>query len=431
MLDFDNKKEDEQITINEFIRKNKDVHYVLYPSSNHLKNTDHDGIPIEKFRVILPFNPNTYDYYNSEEMHKRVYEGAENEFPAMDKTPTGRHSKFFPSSIYKGFFVKVNIGEKYYTPKLKPLRVNFKEFKRVPCFTLDTEIEDGKGRIWKVREIKEKLSIFCPFCNHEERDNPDGHNASIELDELEVPRIFCSSCESRKKGVNGKGLYFLENDQQYRLQSEKLRVAVFRDILTSKYYMGDVSKRTGEYRFDGINKQDISNALKYRGLSVPSVYDEAEYDIDFSKRNTIIDIENGFVNKYIPTKILVDPQCGLQGNIPPYTEKIMMHFTGGCTKAFNSLINHLSYMVQTGDKLRVAFLFQGVQGTGKGIWFNHSIAPIFGRQYCNQKLQRNFMKEFNTFLENNYCLLVDEVKADFTDKGDNFAQILKQAIGDR
>jgi len=98
---------------------------------------------------------------------------------------------------------------------------------------------------------------------------------------------------------------------------------------------------------------------------------------------------------------------------------------------FNSLINHLSYMVQTGDKLRVAFLFQGVQGTGKGIWFNHSIAPIFGRQYCNQKLQRNFMKEFNTFLENNYCLLVDEVKADFTDKGDNFAQILKQAIGDR
>ena len=150
------------------------------------------------------------------------------------------------------------------------------------------------------RKVKHILSIL----NHEERDNPDGHNASIKLDELDVPRIFCSSCESRNKGVNGKGLYFLENDQQYRLQSEKLHVAVFRDILTSKYYMGDVSKRTGEYRFDGINKQDISNALKYRGLSVPSVNDEAEYDIDFSKRKTTVDIENGFVNKYIAPKIL-------------------------------------------------------------------------------------------------------------------------------
>jgi|TARA_B100001971_G_C18249326_1_gene576901 hypothetical protein len=331
----------------------------------------------------------------------------------------------------KDFFVKVNVGEGYYDPELRPLNRAFREIKKVSRFTMDTEIQDKDGKILLVRDITEKTIIFCPFCHHAERGNPDRHNASIQLDELDVPQIYCSSCKDAGRGVNRKGIFYLEADQQYRLQSEKLRVTVFRDILTDKFFLGDFSKRSGEFKFEIISKQNISNALIYRGISVPDVFDEAEHDYDFSKRNTIIDIKNGFVNKFIPPKILVNPQYGTQKSIPKYTEKIMKHFTGGCSKVFDSLINHLAYMVQTGDKLRVAFLFQGVQGTGKGIWFNHTIASIFGRQYCNQKLQRNFMKEFNAWLETNYCLLVDEVKADFTDKGDTFAQILKQAIGDR
>jgi hypothetical protein len=323
------------------------------------------------------------------------------------------------------------MGQDYYNLELRPMKINFMKINKVPRFTMDTEIQDENKKIILVRDITEKTIIFCPFCDHDKRGNPDGHNASIQLDKLDVPKIFCSSCKDAGRGINEDGVYFLEPDEQYRLQSEKLKVTVFRDILTDKFFLGDFSKRTGEYRFEKLTKQNIPNALINRGISVPKTYDEADYDIDFSKRNTVIDIENGFVNKYIPTKILVDPKCGPQGSMPHYTQKIMKHFVGECSLVFNSLINHLAYMVQTGDKLRVAFLFQGVQGTGKGIWFNHSIVPIFGRQYCNQKLQRNFMKEFNAWLETNYCLLVDEVKADFTDKGDNFAQILKQAIGDR
>jgi hypothetical protein len=88
-------------------------------------------------------------------------------------------------------------------------------------------------------------------------------------------------------------------------------------------------------------------------------------------------------------------------------------------------------MVHTGDKLRVAFLFQGTSGCGKGAWFNYTVAQIFGRLYCTQIQHGAFIKEFNTWLEHNYCLLVDEVEADFTSKSDALARVLKQVIGDR
>ena len=108
MLDFDNKKGDDQMSINEFKRKYKDLHFVLYPSSNHLKYKDNDGIPIERFRVILPIRPKMYKDYNSGELHNRVYQAVMKEFPAMDTAPTGRHSKFFPSCLDKDdFFIKI------------------------------------------------------------------------------------------------------------------------------------------------------------------------------------------------------------------------------------------------------------------------------------------------------------------------------------
>jgi hypothetical protein len=432
MLDFDNKNGMDQMSINEFIRIYKDVHFVLYPSSNHLQHRDENGLPFEKFRVILPFNPNTYDYYNSEEMHKRVYQVVMNEFPAMDTAPTGRHSKFFPSSLGDEFYVKVNIGNDYYSPKLKALKIDFKKINKVPRFTLDTEVEDDVGKIWKVRDIKEKTSIFCPFCDHEKREgNPDHHNASIELDDNDVPRIFCASCKSRGKGIHKNGVFFLDQDEAYTVQSQQLNVSVFRDILTDKYYLGAKSKKSNDFEFNQITKQNIPNALITRGLDVPTVYEEAEFGYDFSERVKIFDLEHGFVNRFIAPKVLKDTIGVHENEIPKYTDKVIRHFVGGCPDVYDSYINHLAYMVQTGDKLRVAFLFQGVQGTGKGLFFSKVISAIFGRQYCTQTLHHSFLKEFNSWLETNYCLLVDEVEADFSNKADVLARVLKQVIGDK
>ena len=94
MLDFDNKVENEQISINDFIRKNKDYHFILYTSSHHLKKYDSNNIPIEKYRVILPFDPNKYSHFDSKLLHSRAYSGVKDKFPEMIHLPPGLTASF-------------------------------------------------------------------------------------------------------------------------------------------------------------------------------------------------------------------------------------------------------------------------------------------------------------------------------------------------
>jgi hypothetical protein len=81
MLDFDNKVTDKQMSINEFCRKFKQYHYILYPSSNHLKNSDENGFALDRFRVILPIHPDKYYHFNSVKLHDRAYDGIKLDFP--------------------------------------------------------------------------------------------------------------------------------------------------------------------------------------------------------------------------------------------------------------------------------------------------------------------------------------------------------------
>jgi len=378
----------------------------------------------------------------------------------MDKSCAQPNSKFFPfCGDEKDFFVHINHGKDYFHPTLRVKKIDFTTIKKIPYFTLDTEVILKDKKIVEISQLKEKTEIYCPFCDHKKRGNPESINASIECDDNGVPHIFCSSCQSRDEGFNG--VYHLNFDESYKIQSNKNGTIIFRDIITDKFFLGARSKRTDEYEFNPISKQNIHNALLIRNMSIPKTFPEVEYTYDFTNRGKLIDIENGFINRYIApilikdsssltkytsslikyTSSLIKDTSSLLKNTsnlikdisspPPTIEKTMMHFLGEDIAVFNALINHLAHMVQTGEKLRVSFLFQGVQGTGKGIWFNQVIANIFGRDYCTQIQQRSFMKVFNGWLENNYCLLVDEVEADFNNHGDEFARVLKQIIGDR
>ncbi|MFC1536126.1 primase-helicase family protein [Candidatus Neomarinimicrobiota bacterium] len=352
-------------------------------------------------------------------------------FEGIDTSCKTTDRKFFPYCGRKeNFFIIINKGQDYIKPELEPLKINFKKIKGVPHFTLDTELKDEHGNIIKVKDVKKKTVIFCPFCDHKDRGNPDGHNASIQLNPTGEPSIYCASCESRGKGINGTGVYTLDNNEAFLVQSEKLEVPVFRDILSDKYYIGDKSKRTGIFEYHSIAKMNIPNALKNRSMAIPDKYPEVEFDYDFANRIRQ-DLSKGFVNRYVcPEILLAEPNKNVFV-VPQYTKKVMQHIVGNSQEVYESLINHLAHMVQTGNKLRVAFLFQTCPGTGKGILFNYSLAQIFGRLYCTQIQHRSFLKEFNQFLEHNYLVMVDEIEADFTSNSDALARILKQVIGDR
>ncbi len=214
---------------------------------------------------------------------------------------------------------------------------------------------------------REKMSVFCPMCDQNQRKSPDSHNAAVFIDNEKIPFLFCSSCKSRGKGEYKSGSFYLDHNEKYTIQSKILNRVVFRDIISDQYFLGDKSKISGEYNINKISKQNISNALKNRKMAIPDIIDEVEYFHDFSK-DTVIDVENGFVNRYIPTNyMLINPKKGKKTKIPETIEKLMRHICGNSDEIFTSLVHNLAYCIQNRKKLIIAYLFQGTQGTGKGL----------------------------------------------------------------
>ncbi|MFC1554131.1 primase-helicase family protein [candidate division KSB1 bacterium] len=429
MLDFDC-----GVTIEEIRNRCNKYHHIFYTSTSHRTIKDSNGKLLDKFRVVLPFSPEKYNLNTTIDHHAAVYNTVNNEFPEIDSACKDPARKFFPSVGDKGNFeFYINTGVDYFQPNFSGHFLSGKNNNtdKAQYFKLDNMVFDKNDDTHLIKDIKTKTIIYCPFCDPKERGNPDQHNAFIDLNNKGVPYIFCSSCQSRGRGVKKSGVYNLDNEATHKLEAKKLNTIIFRDILSDKYFLGEKSRRSGLYGFNAISKQNIKNALLERGMTIPDVISEAEHIFDFTSEK-INELEKGFVNRYIVPEILTrDAPNEKTYQIPEYTNKLMLHICGDDTEVFNSLINHLALMVQKRDKLRIAFLFQGVPGTGKGMWFNHVLAPIFGRSYCTTLLQKVFLKEFNTSLESNYCILIDEVEADFSDKGSELARVLKHIITEK
>ncbi len=429
MLDLDG-----GATIEEIEERCKPYHYILYTSTSHKTIKDDQGKLIEKFRVILPFALGKYNTYTTLEQHEVAYKAVKNEFPEIDPSCFDAGRKFYPSTgDLQEFILKVHVGQGYFTPNLNGYLHDQVAFgtKKVPPFSLDTPVYDSNTEQLKIKDITEKTIIFCPFCDPKERGNPNSPNAFVDINVKGVPYIFCSSCKSRGKGVSKSGIYNLDKDTSYKLETENGEGFVFRDILKDKFYLGENSKRTGAYNYNPITKQNIKNALIERDITIPESYPEAEFIYDF-KSDTRFDLAKGFVNRYIAPAILTKTfPPKLRPGIPKHIKLLTLHITGGDEKVYDSLVNHLAYMVQNRDKVRVAFLFQGTQGTGKGMWLNNILAPIFGRNYCTSLKQDAFLKEFNTFLESNFCILIDEIEANFTDNGNKLVRVLKHNVTEK
>ena len=425
MLDFDG-----GVTVQEIEKRCSNYHYILYTSTSHLTESSENGTLREKFRVILPFSPEKYTSNSSIEHHEAIYNSVQREFPEIDPACTDPARKFYPSCGKPDLFtLTAHAGTNYFIPNFQGHL--FTSLKTNHTFGLDTQVWDKNNQSLEIGFITEKTIILCPFCDPKERGNPEQHNAFVDINGNGVPYIFCSSCKSRGRGVSKSGVYNLDNEAAHKLEAKKLNVIVFRDILSDKYYLGENSRRTGDYSFNLISKQNIKNALLERHMTVPEVIPEAEHIYDFTSDNNN-ELEKGFVNRYIVPEILTrNVPNNTTYQMPEYIQKLTMHICGDDKEVFASLVNHLAFMVQKREKLRIAFLFQGIPGTGKGIWFNQVLAPIFGRDYCTTLLQKVFLKEFNTPLESNYCILIDEVEADFSDNGNELARVLKHFVTEK
>ena len=94
----------------------------------------------------------------------------------------------------------------------------------------------------------------------------------------------------------------------------------------------------------------------------------------------------------------------------PATYLLLMHVCANDTVMCRHFVNWLAVGAQTRDKTQTTFLFQGTQGTGKGLLFDHIMKPLFGAQYSAQVNLEALEEKFTGYLESTLILLIDEFR---------------------
>jgi hypothetical protein len=93
-------------------------------------------------------------------------------------------------------------------------------------------------------------------------------------------------------------------------------------------------------------------------------------------------------------------------------------------------MNWFAGFFQTLEKSSVALVLKGVQGSGKSVFFDHVITPLFGEKYCVVVDQGRIESQFKNWIENRIFFNLNEVAVDMKGRKD-LKNFLKQLVTDR
>lgn len=94
----------------------------------------------------------------------------------------------------------------------------------------------------------------------------------------------------------------------------------------------------------------------------------------------------------------------------PATTTLIYHVMAEDEQMMKHFVNWLACAAQHRTKNRTTFLFQGVQGTGKGIMFEEIIKPLMGDKYSASLTIQQLEEQFNGYLNEKLMILIDEFR---------------------
>jgi len=431
MEDFD----DGSMTVSGLLSEQQDWTFdsYVYSSQNHRRDkvkSDGTVIPAcDRLRTLIPLAVPIED----ELTLKAVEAYFKGKYPQMDKSFMGRaryfaHGTTEVSSFINGrgpFDWRVIPGLEQLKKKVS---ISSWKPKTDSLITLDDIVLDRDKQPRLIKDVLPKTPIYCPFCGLSKDRGGNEHNAVIMINGLDMPCLYCSSCESREKG-NG-GVYNFKEVDGYIYRMELSNKLVFIDTLKSKYMGG--CEEPGVEGFvcrEQGGTEHVKQFCLYHEIPYPVVYPRARYELIFNSDERA-NFDGGYVNIYDAPELLRNPvQGGLIPKRPDMIHNVIDHVFAHDQQIIERFYNNLAWFVQTRQKMITSFLMQGVEGTGKGLLFEHVLQQIFGERFTGTADQDAFGNQFNSFLTNNVLVLVNEVSGNFsTAAGKNLSTIEKMKI---
>lgn len=286
-------------------------------------------------------------------------------------------------------------------------KTSTKQFKGVPILSSPTQatvsgVKEDRGYIYLNLNGGDSWAYYFPKTNPEILYNFKGED-NYALKDI-APNIYKEYSEQvAEERAESAG---------HRLREQKTGIVyhAFLDTVSDTYYRGTYNFDTDNIAFSKTNSLvKIQHFLKQHGQDVGDFVPEWNYEFRFAS-NTLFDAEEQFINRYQRSECLRISRANPVYEKTPVIDKILASVVGDSEQALNYFLNWLAYIIQYRKPAHTAWLMHGTQGTGKGVLFNHILAPLVGRKYVQVKRLEEIEEDFNAYMQDCVFLLVDEIQ---------------------
>jgi hypothetical protein len=194
------------------------------------------------------------------------------------------------------------------------------------------------------------------------------------------------------------------------------------------YYRGFANPDTNQldWIFATGAKGKLKDFFVQNGVACGGQWAVDEWDMTF---NPTVDGKVNFAEKSLNTYKKSDYMLNAKEStdIPSTIDRVLSSVcVDQVTK--DHFLNWLASIFQTRVKTNTAWIFQGCQGTGKGVLFTRIIAPLLGRAYCHEMTMDRLDDDFNAYLGENLLLFIDEANISDSRDGDRLLNRIKNLI---
>lgn len=203
------------------------------------------------------------------------------------------------------------------------------------------------------------------------------------------------------------------------------RPVALRDFYTDTYYNGlfdpNINQFDDDFPLTPTQKTSIQSFMRSHGRQEPDFIPDAQVVFDPCTDAPSVQMEQTpyYVNMYRKTDYMLKPAdapkltygtAAQLADVVPLTYKLIHHMLGSGAAETEHFINWLAYIYQTRRKSMTAWIFTGVPGTGKGLFANKILKPLFGHAHVPMKSLENIEEQFNLYMRSALFLIVDEFR---------------------
>jgi len=197
----------------------------------------------------------------------------------------------------------------------------------------------------------------------------------------------------------------------YQPNSQGRIYLAFRDFKTSNYFNGFYDTNTNKLELAmAKSESQLRQFMKQHGQTLGDFI--PDWDLVWNPHNpNVVDPTKNELNTYQPSEFFLIARLPHAANVPPTIKKVIDHVLGHDQSTIDHFLNWLACIVQYQTRTGTAWVWQGTQGTGKGVLFHQIITPLLGEVNVVSKRMEELESEFTGYMENKFVVFIDEIEA--------------------